>query len=73
MRVASFDAACAMVAAGLGVTILPRLAIAPYLQAFDLAAIRLTDTWSMRQLFICMHADQSLHPAALLLLEHLRS
>ncbi|MBC7984201.1 MAG: LysR family transcriptional regulator [Candidatus Obscuribacterales bacterium] len=72
IRVASFDAACAMVAAGLGVTILPRLAIAPYVQAFDLASIKLTDAWAVRQLFVCVRADHALHPAATLLLEHLR-
>jgi DNA-binding transcriptional LysR family regulator len=72
IRVASFDAACAMVAAGLGVTILPRLAIAPYVQAFDLASIKLTDAWAVRQLFVCVRTDQPLHPAAQLLLEHLR-
>jgi DNA-binding transcriptional LysR family regulator len=72
IRVASFDAACAMVAAGLGVTILPRLAIAPYLQALDLASIKLTDTWAVRQLFICVRADQVLHPAAQLLLKHMQ-
>jgi DNA-binding transcriptional LysR family regulator len=70
IRVASFDAACAMVAAGLGVTILPRLAIAPYVQAFDLASIQLTDAWAVRQLFICVRSSQTLHPAAQLLLEH---
>jgi DNA-binding transcriptional LysR family regulator len=71
IRVASFDAACAMVAAGLGVTILPRLAIAPYIQAFDLAAIKLSDAWAVRQLFVCLRTDQPLHPAAQLLLKHL--
>jgi DNA-binding transcriptional LysR family regulator len=71
IRVASFDAACAMVAAGLGVTILPKLAIAPYLQAFDLASVQLIDEWATRQLFICTRADQPLHPAAQLLLKHL--
>jgi len=71
IRVASFDAACAMVAAGLGVTILPKQAIAPYLQAFDLASVQLSDQWATRQLFICTRADQPLHPAAQLLLKHL--
>jgi DNA-binding transcriptional LysR family regulator len=71
IRVASFDAACAMVAAGLGVAILPRLAIAPYVQALDLAAIKLSDVWAIRQLFVCVRADQTLHPAAQLLLKHL--
>ena len=73
IRVASFDAACAMVAAGLGVTILPRLAIAPYLQSFDLVSIKLSDPWATRQLFVCVRANQPLHPAALLLLKHLNS
>jgi DNA-binding transcriptional LysR family regulator len=73
IRVASFDAACAMVAAGLGIAILPRAAINPYLQAFDLTAIKLTDAWAVRQLFICVRTDHALHPAAQLLLEHLRS
>jgi len=72
IRVASFDAACAMVAAGLGVTILPRLAIAPYAKAFDLTSIQLTDAWAARQLFICVRSDQALHPAAQMLLEHLQ-
>jgi DNA-binding transcriptional LysR family regulator len=71
IRVASFDAACAMVAAGLGVAVLPRLAIAPHLQAFDLSAIDLTDSWATRQLFICLRSDRKLHPAAELLLQHL--
>ena len=72
IRVASFDAACAMVAAGLGVTILPRAAIAPYVQAFDLASIKLTDAWAVRQLSICVRSSQPLHPAARMLLEHLQ-
>jgi DNA-binding transcriptional LysR family regulator len=73
IRVASFDDACAMVAAGLGVAILPRLAIAPHLQAFDLASIKLQDVWAVRQLFICVRTDQALHAAARTLLEHLRA
>jgi DNA-binding transcriptional LysR family regulator len=73
IRVASFDAACAMVAAGLGITILPRLAVAPYLQAFQLASIKLTDAWAIRQLSICVRSDQVLHPVAQQLLDHLSS
>lgn len=73
IRVASFDAACAMVAAGLGVTILPRLAVAPYLEAYGLVSIALSNDWAMRQLFICLRVDQTPHPAAQLFLDHLRS
>jgi DNA-binding transcriptional LysR family regulator len=71
IRVASFDAACAMVAAGLGVTILPRLAVVPYLQALDLVSIKLTNSWATRQLFICTRSDQPLHPGAQALLNYL--
>jgi len=73
IRVASFDAACAMVASGLGVAILPRLAIAPHLQAFDLASIKIIDAWAVRQLFICFRSEFPLHPAARELLDHLRA
>jgi DNA-binding transcriptional LysR family regulator len=71
IRVASFDAACAMVAAGLGVTILPRLAIAPYVEAFNLTSIKLEDAWAIRQLFIYVRSNPALHPAAQLFLDHL--
>ena len=55
-----------------GVTILPRLAVAPYLQAFGLVSVNLTDSWATRQLFICIRTDQTPHPAAQLLLDDLR-
>jgi DNA-binding transcriptional LysR family regulator len=71
IRVASFDAACAMVAAGLGLTILPHQAIAPYVQAFNLTSIKLDDAWAIRQLFICVRSNPALHPAAQLFLDHL--
>lgn len=73
IRVTSFDAACAMVAAGLGVSIVPRTAATPYIQSLNLASIRLTDDWAARQLFLCTRSGNPLHPAARLLLEHLRS
>jgi DNA-binding transcriptional LysR family regulator len=73
IRVASFDAACAMVAAGLGVTILPKLAAAPFVAAGNLVPVQLNDAWAKRQLFICRRSDQPLHPAAQLLFEHLQT
>lgn len=72
IRVASFDAACAMVAVGLGVAILPRLAVSPHAGAHDLALVKLTDHWASRQLFICLRSESSLHPAAQQLLDFLR-
>ena len=61
-----------MVAAGLGVTVVPRGAISPYIRSLSLAAIPLTDTWAKRQLFLCTRANGSLHAAARLFFEHLR-
>lgn len=72
MHVTSFDAACAMVAAGLGVSVVPRATSTPYIQSLALAAIPLTDPWAARQLFLCTRTGGELHPAARILLAHLR-
>lgn len=71
IQVSSFDAACAMVAAGLGISIVPRAATTPYVQSLRLRSIALSDAWAQRQLFICTRSGP-LHAAARLLLEHLQ-
>lgn len=73
IHVTSFDAACAMVAAGLGVSIVPRAAATPYIRSLSLAVVPLTDAWATRQLFLCSRSDTQLHSAARLLFEHLRT
>jgi DNA-binding transcriptional LysR family regulator len=73
MHVTSFDAACAMVAAGLGVSVVPRAASTPYLKSLALTAIPLSDEWAARQLFLCTRSEAALHPAARVLLDHLRA
>ena len=73
MHVTSFDAACAMVAAGLGVSVVPRAASTPYLKSLALTAIPLSDEWAARQLFLCTRSEAVLHPAARVLLDHLRA
>lgn len=72
IQVTSFDAVCAMVAAGLGVSIVPRTASSAYVQSMRLVAVPLSDVWAKRQLFLCTRAGE-LHAAAKLLLEHLCS
>ena len=72
IQVTSFDAVCAMVAAGLGIGVIPRGATAPWTDASGLVAIPLQDAWAQRQLLLCVRAQDRLHPAAQLLLEHLR-
>ncbi len=51
VHVTSFDAACAMVASGLGVSIVPRAATSAYIRSLSLASVPLTDPWAHRQLF----------------------
>jgi DNA-binding transcriptional LysR family regulator len=72
IHVTSFDAVCAMVAAGLGVAVIPRAATTPYIRSLGLKVITLTDAWAARQLSLCAPAGKSLHGAAQLLFEHLR-
>ncbi len=71
IQVTSFDAACAMVAAGLGISIVPRAATTPYVQSLRLTSIPLTNGWAQRQLLLCTRKGE-LHAAAKLLLEHLQ-
>jgi DNA-binding transcriptional LysR family regulator len=71
INVTSFDAACAMIAAGLGVGIVPRAATSPYMRSLSLACIKLRDVWAQRQLFLCTRANTPLPSAARLLYEHL--
>ena len=73
MHVTSFDATCAMVAAGLGVSVVPRGATTPYIRSLSLAAVPLSDAWAARQLFLCARSAGELHSAARLLFDHLRA
>ena len=71
IRVTSFDAVCAMVAAGLGIGIIPKAAASAYAAQLRLNAIALTDAWAKRQLFICTRVNEPLPGAAQRLLDHL--
>ena len=57
MRMRSFDAVCRMVAAGLGLSVLPLQAIAPQLAALPLAAVPLANDWARRTHRLMMRAD----------------
>ena len=52
IHVRSFDAMCQMVAAGLGVAVLPDAAVRPHLRSMGLVRIALADTWVERDLLI---------------------
>jgi DNA-binding transcriptional LysR family regulator len=53
----SFDAACRMVAAGLGVTVLPKQAIQPQLQHLSLCAVPLAEDWAARTHFLALRSE----------------
>ena len=71
IRVTSFDAVCAMVAAGLGISIIPKAGATAYAAQLRLNAIPLTDAWAKRQLFVCTRVNEPLPGAAHRLLDHL--
>lgn len=71
MRMRGFDAVCRMVAAGLGVGVLPLEAIAPQLAHLPLTAVPLSDPWARRTHHIATRTDAPSAPAALTLIRAL--
>jgi DNA-binding transcriptional LysR family regulator len=71
IQVTSFDAVCSMVAAGLGIGIVPRTATTAYTTSLGLTAVPLADPWAQRELSLCARSLDSLSPAARLLRDHL--
>lgn len=64
MRMRGFDAVSRMVAAGLGVGVLPLEAIAPQLAHLDVKAVPLTDSWARRTHSIAVRSGVQPAPAA---------
>ena len=60
VQVRSFDAMCRMVAAGLGVAILPRAGAAPHAAAMGLQLVRLDGVWTQRRLLLAMRDRNAL-------------
>jgi DNA-binding transcriptional LysR family regulator len=71
IHVRSFDAMCQMVAAGLGVAVLPDAAVQPHLRSMGLARIELSDAWVQRELLIGVRDIAALARPVRLLLDHL--
>lgn len=69
-EVYSYEAARAMVRAGLGIAVMPAPNILPYEDLHQLRALELTDDWAWMQLYLCAHrTDRS--PVIEELLAHL--
>jgi len=71
IQVTSFDAVCAMVAAGLGIGVVPRSAATPYTQSLGLVEVQLKDEWARRKLHVCIRIGEKSSPAASQLIDHL--
>lgn len=72
VQVRSFDAMCEMIAANLGIGVLPLGTCARKLAPWGLKAVFLKDAWAQRQLLIATSASRTLSGSAALLVEHLR-
>jgi len=71
IQVRSFDAMCQMVAAGLGIAVLPDAAVQPHLRSMGLRKIDLAEDWARRELLICARDLSTLPKPARLLVNHL--
>ena len=71
IQVTSYDALCLMVAAGMGVGVLPRQSAALYAHTLAIEAITLQEPWAQRQLLLCMRSYEGLPPVAKVLIDHL--
>jgi DNA-binding transcriptional LysR family regulator len=72
IQVSTLDAACRIVAAGLGLAILPQEATEPHVRSLGLRLIPLNDDWARRQFVICLRSPDALTAAARLLVDHLQ-
>jgi DNA-binding transcriptional LysR family regulator len=71
-RLRDFDAICRMVAAGVGVAVVPEAAARRCAQSMPITTLAIRDDWANRRLVICARSFKSLPKPAKLLVDHLR-
>ncbi|CAL8478704.1 MULTISPECIES: LysR family transcriptional regulator [Caballeronia] len=71
--VSSFDAAFRVVAAGLGISVVPMEVAGTYRQALGVEAVPLSDAFAKRRFVVCFRDFEALQPAARRLVEHLET
>jgi DNA-binding transcriptional LysR family regulator len=73
VQVRSFDAMCRMIAADLGVGVIPLGTCIAQVKTLHLKAVRLNDEWADRRLLLGCKAGGDRSSAAELLVKHLRA
>ena len=71
VRVSSLDAVCTMVAAGVGVAIVPEATARRHRRGLSLSIVRLVEPWADRRLVLCVHDSRCLSRPAKKLFEAL--
>jgi len=71
-RMRDFDAICQMVAAGVGVAVMPEAAARRSAQSMGIAIVRIRDGWANRRLVICARNFRTLPRPAKQLVDYLR-
>jgi DNA-binding transcriptional LysR family regulator len=72
-RLRDFDAICQIVAADVGIAVVPEAAARRCARSMPIMIIRIRDSWANRRLAICARSFKTLPRPARLLVEHLRS
>lgn len=72
-RLRDFDAICLMVAADVGVAVVPEAAARRCARSMPLSIVRIRDAWANRKLVICARSFKALPRPTKLLVEHLRA
>ncbi|MGJ4941576.1 LysR substrate-binding domain-containing protein [Bradyrhizobium sp. HKCCYLS1011] len=71
-RLRDFDAICQMVAAGVGIAVVPEAAARRCARTMPISVMTLRDGWANRRLVICARSFKALPRPAKLLVDHLR-
>jgi DNA-binding transcriptional LysR family regulator len=72
VQLRSFDAICRLVECSVGVGIVPETTVERSARNMAVTAVRLTDSWALRELTICVRDENTLPPYARQLVDHLR-
>lgn len=72
IQLGGLDAICLMVAAGLGVAVVPRRSAQLYEESLKLRPVVFDEPWAVRHLMLCVRSQESLSPAGSMLLSHLQ-